>query len=169
MNNRLGMNQKTTVQTLKAEWITSETFQPYGQLITPTEDSKPYDEKDAQLNLENGTPRFYIMRLHQRGRKFHTITRHVHCTQCLGALEGKDWYIGVAPPSESQQPDLEQLKAFRIPGDAFIKLNMGTWHAGPYFEQDVVNFYNLELSDTNEVDHFTYDFLKSDYLEFEII
>ncbi|MGH2416033.1 MAG: ureidoglycolate lyase, partial [Microcystaceae cyanobacterium] len=159
------MSQPTQLKQLPAQWITSDSFQPYGQLITPTEDGKPYDATDAQLNLHNGTPRFYIMRLHKRGHKFHKITHHRQCTQCLGSLEGYDWLIAVAPPTESQKPAIEEIKAFRIPGNCFIKLERGTWHAGPYFEYDVVDFYNLELSNTNVVDHFTHDFLQSHHLE----
>lgn len=163
------MGQTGLVKQLSASWITSERFQPYGQVITASADDKPYDSTDAQLNLQNGIPRFYIMRLYQRGRKFHKITRHVQCTQCLGSLEGKDWLIAVAPPSETEQPILEEIQAFRIPGNCFIKLEVGTWHAGPYFAHDVVDFYNLEFIDTNEVDHFTHDFLKSHNLEFELV
>ncbi|MBD0313443.1 MAG: Ureidoglycolate hydrolase, partial [Microcoleus sp. T3-bin5] len=48
-------------------------------------------------------------------------------------------------------------------------LDVGTWHAGPYFDADFVDFYNLELSDTNVVDHFTFDFVKDHNLEFEIV
>ncbi len=163
------MTTSTTVQQLQAEWVTPENFRPYGQVIFASEDGKPYDVEDAQLNLQNGTPRFYIMRLHKRGRKFHKITRHVQCTQCLGALEGKDWLMAVAPPkNESDRPAKGDIKAFRIPGNCFIKLEMGTWHAGPYFEDDIIDFYNLELSNTNIVDHFTHDFFKSQQLEFEI-
>ena len=158
---------QSVLRKLCAPWITSEAFRPYGQLITPTQDGKSCDD-DAQLNLQ-GTPRFYIMRLSKRGRRFHRITRHVRCTQCLGSLEGKDWLMAVAPPSASKQPAIAEIAAFRIPGSCFIKLDVGTWHAGPYFDHDTVDFYNLELSDTNEVDHFTHDFLKSDHLEFELI
>jgi ureidoglycolate hydrolase len=163
------MSQPVLLKQLRAELITTEGFKPYGQLINPSQDGKAYDETDAQLNLQNGIPRFYIMRLDKRGRKFHKITRHNRCTQCLGSLEGKEWLIAVAPPSEANEPDVEKMKAFRIPGNCFIKLEVGTWHAGPYFEHDVVDFYNLELSDTNIVDHFTHDFLKNQNLEFEIV
>jgi len=163
------MNTATTVQQLQAEWVTPDNFQRYGQVICATEDGKSYDAEDAQLNLQNGTPRFYIMRLHHKGRKFHKITRHVQCTQCLGSLEGKDWLIAVSVANEAQQPALEEISAFRIPGNCFIKLEMGTWHAGPYFEHDFVDFYNLELSDTNVIDHFTHNFLQSNQLEFEIV
>lgn len=164
------MSTSQTVQQLQAEWVTPENFRRYGQIISASHDGKVYDAEDAKLNLQNGIPRFYIMRLQSKGRKFHKITRHVQCTQCLGSLEGKDWFIAVCPPNNDvNEPALAEIAAFRIPGNCFIKLNEGTWHAGPYFEHETVDFYNLELADTNEVDHFTHDFLKSHQLEFEMV
>jgi ureidoglycolate hydrolase len=163
------MSIENTIQQLPVAGITPEKFRPYGQVIFASKDGKSYDADDAQLNLQNGIPRFYIMRLHYKGRKFHKITRHVQCTQCLGSLEGKDWLMAVAPPNiEVDEPALEDIVAFHIPGNCFIKLEMGTWHAGPYFNHDFVDFYNLELNDTNVIDHFTHDFLKSHQLQFEI-
>jgi ureidoglycolate hydrolase len=137
--------------------VTAENFQSYGQVIRAQEDGKLYDRHDAQLVLNHGTPRFYIMRLHQRGRVFHHITRHQRCTQCLGSLNGKVWLLAVAPPCDAPQPELEAIQAFQIPGDCFVKLEVGTWHAGPYFDHAWVDFYNLELADTNVVDHETCD------------
>ncbi|WP_026087360.1 ureidoglycolate lyase [Chlorogloeopsis fritschii PCC 9212] len=164
------MSTSKTVQQLQAQWVTPENFRRYGQVIFPSQDGKVFDAEDAYLVLDKGTPRFYIMRLERRGRKFHKITRHVQCTQCLGSLAGKDWLIAVCPPNNDvDEPDLANIAAFRIPGNCFIKLEVGTWHAGPYFEHEVVDFYNLELSDTNVVDHFTHDFLLSHQIEFEII
>jgi len=164
------MSTSQIVQQLQAQWITPENFRPYGQVIFPTEDGKVFDANDAALVLDKGTPRFYIMRLQSRGRKFHQITRHVQCTQCLGSLQGKDWLIAVCPPNnDAEQPDVQNIAAFRIPGNCFVKLEIGTWHAGPYFEHEVVDFYNLELSDTNVVDRFTYDFLEKHNLEFCIV
>ncbi|MBC1237325.1 ureidoglycolate lyase [Nostoc sp. 2RC] len=164
------MSSSQTLQQLQAQWITPENFSPYGQVIFASQDGKAYDTEDAELNLQNGTPRFYIMRLNKRGRRFHKITRHLQCTQCLGSLEGKDWLIAVCPPNNDlNQPVLEKIAAFRIPGNCFIKLHQGTWHAGPYFEHEIVDFYNLELADTNVVDHFTHDFLNSHQLEFEMV
>ncbi|MEC4986526.1 MAG: ureidoglycolate lyase [Oscillatoria sp. PMC 1068.18] len=163
------MNQEITIKKLPAKLITLENFQPFGQLIIPTEDGKQFDQTDAQLNLKNGTPRFYLMQLKNKGRQFSQITRHNQCTQCLGSLEGKEWLIAVAPPTSQEIPEMNQIVALKIPGNCFIKLKTGTWHAGPYFDEDFVNFYNLELSDTNLVDHFTYDFRKSHHLVWEIV
>ncbi|MEB3310101.1 MAG: ureidoglycolate lyase [Snowella sp.] len=157
------------LQRLVAQTITAEAFKPYGQLILPSDDGKGFDESDAQLDLSQGTPRFYIMRLPHRGRCFHKITRHVRCTQCLGSLGGKYWFLAVCPPSEALVPDLSQMRVFQIFGDRFVKLEKGTWHAGPYFDEPSMDFYNLELSNTNVIDHFTHDFLKSHELQFEIV
>lgn len=146
-----------------------ETFDPYGQVIAPLGDGVPFGPQDAQLVLTAGQPRFYIMRLLQRGRRFERITRHRRCTQCLGALGGMPWFLAVAPPSVQPEPDLEQLQAFVVPGDCFIKLHVGTWHAGPYFDAEQVDFYNLELSDTNVVDHDTFSFGDRLGLSFELV
>ena len=164
------MSALSTIQELPSQLITPENFQPYGQVIYASEDGKNFDQEDANLSLQHGIPRFYIMRSHKNGRKFHQITRHVKCTQCLGSLDGKDWLMAVCPPNNDRnEPELSKIAAFRIPGNCFIKLNVGTWHAGPYFDHEFVDFYNLELSDTNLVDHFTHNFLKSHNLAFEMI
>jgi len=153
---------------LQANWITPEAFHPYGQVIFASPDGQSYGEQDAQLKIDQGIPRFYIMRLHAHGRTFSRITRHQRCTQCLGALEGHEWLMAVAAPSISR-PALDNIQAFRIPGNCFIKLNLGTWHAGPYFDQETIDFYNLELSDTNVNDHDTYDFGAAEGIEFTLV
>ena len=112
--------------------------------------------------------RFYIMKLEKRSLKFSTITHHAKVTQCLGSIGGGVWYLGVAKPSivETKEnagsdamqskcghfyvpPAVDKVQVFRISGSKFIKLNIGTWHAGPLFKPETMDFYNLELSDTN--------------------
>ncbi|QYO65126.1 ureidoglycolate lyase [Leptolyngbya sp. 7M] len=163
------MHQPVTIHQLPAQAITPENFRPYGQVIFAAPDGKGFDQEDAQLHLSEGTPRFYIMRLHYRGRSFSRITRHQRCTQCLGALAGQEWLIAVAPPNEADYPDPVTIEAFRIPGNCFIKLEVGTWHAGPLFEQESMDFYNLELADTNITDHQTCSLSETYGLEFEIV
>ena len=124
--------------------------------------------------------RFYIMRIPRRGLTFDRITYHAKVTQCLGGLSLEPWYLAVAAPSGSvdrsisshavsmlmssqistltpdycRYPRAEDLQAFKIPHGKFVKLHAGTWHAGPLFQQpDQMDFYNLELKDTNVVDH----------------
>ncbi len=157
------------LQPLPAEPITPASFAPFGQVIFPSEDGALYGPDNAQLKFDGGIPRFYIMRLASKGRRFQAITRHQRCTQCLGALAGAEWLMGVAPPSAAAEPDPSAMRAFRIPGNCFIKLHVGTWHAGPLFDAPVVDFYNLELSDTNLTDHQTCHLRSRYHLEFEIV
>jgi ureidoglycolate hydrolase len=157
------------LQYVAATHVTPDSFAPYGQVILPLVDGTLYGPKAAQLKLDQGTPRFYIMQLVGKGRRFHHITRHRQCTQCLGAIGGRDWFIAVAPPGQASEPDLARLRAFRIRGDCFIKLHVGTWHAGPLFDVRMMNFYNLELSDTNIADHQTCDLHSRYHLELEIV
>jgi ureidoglycolate hydrolase len=163
--------QPITIRAILATPISAEAFRPFGQVIWPQPDDIPFNLQDAQLQLQNGTPRFYIMQLDQRGRRFQKITCHRACTQCLGSLDGREWFLGVAPPNRSDEdcPQLEDIQVFKIPGDCFVKLEVGTWHAGPYFDDETVSFYNLELSDTNLVDHTTCDLVQTYGVTFEII
>ena len=113
------------------------------------------------------------MQLENRPLKFSTITHHASVTQCLGSVGGHVWYLGVAKPSivdDSEEvkegesgrntvrsrcghfyvpPAVEGVRVFRFAGSKFLKLNRGTWHAGPLFKADAMDFYNLELSNTN--------------------
>jgi len=103
------------------------------------------------------------MRLPHRGRTFDRITFHRNVTQCLGILAPVEpWFLVVAAPTmnEDDYPALEDgdLWAFKIPHGLIIKLNEGTWHAGPLFDAPQADFLNLELTDTNIVDHNTHDY-----------
>ena len=63
--------------------------------------------------------------------------------------------MAVAAPTDfadDAHPRLDQITAFRIPGDRIIKLHVGTWHAGPHFVHDECMFLNLENTDTNTRD-----------------
>jgi ureidoglycolate hydrolase len=164
-----GQGNPIRIVELVAAPVSSALFAPYGQVITASPDGKPFDATDAQVELSEGVPRFYIMQILAKGLMFDRITRHDRCTQCLGSLRGKTWWIAVAPANAaSREPDRDRLRAFEVPGDCFLKLNRGTWHAGPYFEEGVIDFYNLELSDTYVNDHFTHVFSSRDRCKFVI-
>ena len=99
------------------------------------------------------------MNLPHVGLGFSRIARHRRVTQCLGSLGGKEWLIAVAPPGTTSSdlgdnacPRVEDIVAFRVPGDRVIKLHVATWHAGPHFVHDECLFVNLENLDTNRRD-----------------
>lgn len=131
--------------------LTSEAFAPFGEVGAPQAGGR-HGAGDVALDLSNGTPRFYIMHLARKGLTFDVMARHDRVTQCLAAADGQPWLIAVAPAGVAQ-PQLADIRAFRIPADRFIKLSHGTWHAGPYFTEPSRDFYNLELTDTNTADY----------------
>lgn len=138
---------------LMPRMATPESIEPYGTLIEPGKDGTPFGAGDAELDLSQGTPRLYIMRLRHRPLLIRGITRHARVTQCLASMKGEEWFIGLAEPGDAPEPD--EIKLFRIGGDVALALHAGTWHAGPFFTAPSVDFLNLELTDTNENDHET--------------
>ncbi len=147
--------------------LTPEAFAPYGQVIAPlrvggqgveTGYDPETSPREARLVLGDGgkgTPRLWIMHLPHVGLGFTRIARHRRVTQCLGSLGGKEWLIGVAPPGDLGDdacPRIEDIVAFRVPGDCLVKLHVATWHAGPHFVHDECLFVNLENLDTNRRD-----------------
>ncbi|TKY51549.1 hypothetical protein E2542_SST23065 [Spatholobus suberectus] len=161
----------TKVVTLKSIEATPSNFKDYGQVIEPCPNFQEYGPQDAQLDLTQGTPRFYIMHLENSPLEFSCITHHASVTQCLGTVGGHVWYLGVAKSSmiDSNEtkdntgkkivqsscghsyvpPDIEDVQVFKVTGSKFLMFNRGTWHAGPLFKGDTMDFYNLELSSTN--------------------
>lgn len=152
---------QTTTIDLKPQLIDAAAFAPYGTLLPPHEDGKLFGPDEGQLELSRGTPRFYVMRLAGRPSGFRRITRHLCVTQCLAAVGGGSWLIAVCPPDDPDnpdaRPDLGKLAAFEVPGDVAILLHRSTWHAGPFFDGPRKDFFNLELADTNQVDHHSVD------------
>lgn len=178
-----------TIMKLKAIEATAENFAEYGQLIGATADGVEFGDEDAQLDLNNGIPRLYILHIENRALEFSKITHHARVTQCLGSVDREAWYLGVAKASivaegenggggslcKSESgghlyvpPSVDEIRAFRISGAKFVKLNKGTWHAGPLFRASARDFYNLELTDTNVVDHTSYNFGEENGVLFHI-
>ena len=61
---------------LKAETLTVEAFAPFVQVCKAEEDGVEFGPADAQLDLSQGTPRFYVMRLREKDLSFDRITYH---------------------------------------------------------------------------------------------
>ena len=144
---------------LAAEPLSSGAFAAYGQVIWPQGDNGDWQPGDADLHLNQGPPRLYLMRLQARGLTFRELAAHQRVSQCLGVMEPHPWQIAVAPgshPAAQPMDAASQLRAFTVPPRCIVKLHPGTWHAGPLFAhpRELV-FCNLELRDTNSQDRLT--------------
>ena len=114
----------------------------------------PHSSCDAELKFNGDNLRYYVMRLHRRAAVLGSMTRHIQATQCLGSADAQPWWLAVATAKlQSEQLDHSTVQLVKVqPGEA-VKLHQGTWHAGPFFLATTALFFNLELSDTNLVDH----------------
>ena len=147
---------------VRAQDLSEDGFRPFGDVIKPRRTGQQFDrsymyrpESDAThvpLQITAGVPVLRIMQQPRRGLVFQKMARHMRVTQCLGSLQGKEWFMAVASPRSPDDVRHEHVRAFRIPGDRIIKLHAGTWHAGPHFVHDECLFLNLENEDTKSRD-----------------
>ncbi|WP_288336215.1 ureidoglycolate lyase [uncultured Gordonia sp.] len=165
------MNAAVTTYRLPIRTLTEEAFAPFGVVLSAVPDGAPPPAGERVLDLSRGRPRFYVMELKDRPAQFSSITRHRGVTQSLAAVGGSPWLLAVAPPGDVDDPDArpthDQIAVFRVPGDVAVLMYRGTWHAGPFFSGECMSFFNLELDDTNVVDHQSCSFDGLDFLAIE--
>ena len=56
------------------------------------------------------------------------MERHVHSSQAFTPLDCASYLVMVAPHGDGGMPDLEKIRAFRVPGDTGINYKADTWH-----------------------------------------
>ena len=113
---------------VRAQELQPETFAPFGEVIEPRRTGEQFDRSNpytphtehghVPLVLTNGEPVLRIMHQRLRGLSFGKMARHMRVSQCLGAIGGKDWYLGVAAPGNTVT--LDKVAAFHIPGDRIV-------------------------------------------------
>ena len=143
-----------SMETLTALSLDQCDFTRFGTAILPVDDMTPHSSCDAELKFNGDNLRYYVMRLRRRAAVLGSMTRHIQATQCLGSADAQPWWLAVATAKlQSEQLDHSTVQLVKVePGEA-VKLHQGTWHAGPFFLATTALFFNLELSDTNLVDH----------------
>ena len=104
---------------LKPAPINADGFAPFGQVIAPAEDGKPFGPNDAQLVLTNGTPRLYIMRLLRarasRREESRGIAGSRNASPRWAARRGSwRWRRRSRPTISAAMPDPAAIRAFRV-------------------------------------------------------
>ena len=75
---------------------------------------------------------------HVRRRPFEVrwIERHFKHTQTFIPLNGAAFIAVLAPPTQGDRPDLDQVRAFRFDGSSGFTMKLGTWHEFPFAVED---------------------------------
>jgi ureidoglycolate lyase len=117
---------------LKIEPIDAEAFAPFGQLLPPAPPGAGRQEliEELQNDRTSARPRLSIA---TTGPKVLPLTavqmeRHVHSSQAFAPLDCASYLVMVAPHGDGGMPDLEKVRAFRVPGDTGVNYKADTWH-----------------------------------------
>ena len=117
---------------LKIEPIDAEEFAPFGQLLPPARPGEDRQELIEELENDRASarPRLSIATTEPKTLPVTAVQmeRHVHSSQAFAPLDCASYLVMVAPHGDAGMPDLERVRAFRVPGDTGINYKADTWH-----------------------------------------
>ena len=147
-----------TAHVVTARHLSAESFSPYGEVLRPTADGSPPLPGEDRLDLSRGTPRFYLMQLADKPARFISITRHRQVTQCLAAVGGSRVAARRRPARRPRRPHAPAVAGLRWPGSWCPATSPSCCTGargmpGRSSTPPTMSFFNLELADTNVVDH----------------
>lgn len=135
-------------RTLKLEPATAEALAPFGQILGLQAGVAPlklgfYGEKveiRKPVNfISDETTEFTLATLHRREASVQYIERHFKHTQMFIPLGGKPFVAVMAPPTDGEMPNLDEMRAFLFDGTAGFAMHIGTWHEFPFPIHDDTN------------------------------
>ena len=117
---------------LKIEPISAEAFAPFGQLLPPVPPGAGRQEliEELQNDRASARPRLSIATTEPKALPLTALQmeRHVHSSQVFAPLDCANYLVMVAPHGDGGLPDLEKVRAFRVPGDTGVNYKVDTWH-----------------------------------------
>jgi ureidoglycolate lyase len=117
---------------LKIEPINAEAFAPFGQLLPPAPPGAGRQEliDELQNDRASARPRLSIATTEPKVLPLTALQmeRHVHSSQAFTPLDCAGYLVVVAPHGDGGMPDVEKIRAFRVPGDTGINYKADTWH-----------------------------------------
>ena len=117
---------------LKIEPIDADAFALFGQLLPPAPPGSGRQELIDELHngRAGARPRLSIATTEPKALPLTAVQmeRHVHSSQAFAPLDCASYLVMVAPHGNGGMPDLEKVRAFRVPGDTGINYKADTWH-----------------------------------------
>ncbi|PPR77778.1 MAG: Ureidoglycolate lyase [Alphaproteobacteria bacterium MarineAlpha2_Bin1] len=113
------------------EIINKEKFKPYGDLIEkPLLGNRTDFVANLQKSDEAKNQSISITRIEfSKGPiSIDLLEKHLHTSQTFFPMDVEKYLIVVAP-DKLNQPDVEKIKAFIVPGTMAINYYLGTWHS----------------------------------------
>jgi len=124
---------------LPVERPTPESIAPFGELVggppTKAAPSGFYDQMVTTWRptfISDEETELAVCTLQRRPLRVRWMERHFKHTQVFLPLGGKPFVAVLAPPTETELPDLSQARAFLFDGQAGLSMHLGTWHEFPF-------------------------------------
>ncbi|MEL0623097.1 ureidoglycolate lyase [Marinomonas arenicola] len=90
-------------------------------MMEEAEDSQGSRPVHAGISVFRGQARRFPMMITM-------LERHPKGSQAFMPLQGRPYFVVVAPPGENDEPDLSQLRLFYASGQQGVNYHQGTWH-----------------------------------------
>jgi ureidoglycolate lyase len=137
------MTAARQIKRLPIETLTAEAFAPFGVVLSPQgRDRLPINTYGDKLNLyregfESDQPiEWFIVQGTVRDMQALFVERHMQLSQAFIPMNGDAFVTVVARPDARVEADgmiaIEEMKAFRVPGNMAIQLHRGAWHENPF-------------------------------------
>lgn len=140
--------------------MTREAFAPYGILI----DSRG----SVEIDLGSGAPSLTGATAERRPFGFEFMARHKKTMQVFSPLATSESIIAVAPPNESDAPEIERIAAFHVSGRLPYAYHKGTWHTPPFPVHEWASYLVVDRSGTLDDDWDLVDLRVTHQTVFEI-
>ena len=136
----------------------------YGQFITTA--TRAADAAGEELSFwnklavmdHNGATRISIVQTYGRhGLEEHTLEQHTNTSEVLVPTDDIIVVVALSEKERPNVPDLESVKAFRVPKGCAVRLKKGVWHHAPLTTKEVTNTFVLFYENTPEEDFLAYE------------
>jgi ureidoglycolate lyase len=129
------------IKTLTLEPATPEAIAPFGALVGAKHGGDPlptafYDGKVKLYRPEGfiseDDTEITVALIDRRPLRVRWMERHFKHTQVFLPLGAKPFIAVLAPPTQTELPDLDDARAFLFKGDVGLSMHLGTWHEFPF-------------------------------------
>ncbi|MEO1203960.1 MAG: ureidoglycolate lyase [Pseudomonadota bacterium] len=136
------------IRTLVAEKATPQALEPFGFVLgyNPDVEPMPIDFYDGTVKVRrlgefvsDDQTELPVVTIQPRPLELRYVERHFKHTQAFVPLGGTPFLAVMAPPTDSELPELDDLRAFIFDGQAGFVMKQGTWHEFPYALQNDTN------------------------------
>jgi ureidoglycolate lyase len=143
---------------LPLETATPECIAAFGELLAfgrgrPVSRTRFYDEAVELAEkpdfVSDADTCLSLARVHPRALEVIWLERHFKHTQAFLPLNGQPYAVVVAPPGETELPDLSAVKAFSFDGNCGFLMHLGTWHEFPFALAQPLDLVVILRNETN--------------------